>query len=225
MKSFALGDGELTKISEFHFGARLNGDINFKNHHLNTIIATNWTKTQTTEVNSDEWFVKSSNGSINMRQYKHIAINATNAPGGNVFLSLDTQPAANEIHQYKRYADNSHIDQELYDDEREKAASERDFFIFFTTKKTSNITLPTNSGIVDRYNWESYFGPFAGRAFIYGLDGTPHINKADFTTLQLVDGVGPVCAEKILNKRPFSNIEDAEQKTNIKRRILEQFKY
>ncbi|CAG8652689.1 7649_t:CDS:2, partial [Paraglomus brasilianum] len=36
-----------------------------------------------------------------------------------------------------------------------------------------------------------YFGPFAGRAFIYVVEGALNINKASFATLQLVNGVGP----------------------------------
>ena len=67
--------------------------------------------------------------------------------------------------------------------------------------------------------------PFAGRTFVYGVKRFSNINKASFAVLQLVDGVGPVAANKILKKRPFLSIEDAEQKTDIKRRILEQYRY
>ena len=98
--------------------------------------------------------------------------------------------------------------------------------MFFTTQeKPCNIKLPVNSGIVDRENWENYFGPFAGRAFVYGVKCFPNINKTSFAVLQLVNGVGPATANKILTKRPFLSIEDAEQKTNIKRRILEKYQY
>ncbi|CAG8577445.1 9447_t:CDS:2, partial [Funneliformis mosseae] len=34
LKSRNLNDGELTSISRIHIGARLNGDFEFKNHHL-----------------------------------------------------------------------------------------------------------------------------------------------------------------------------------------------
>jgi len=223
-KSFAYEEDRPTKISEIHFGARLNGDIKFVNHRLDAAYAIDQTNTRTTKANSVKWIVDSSKEPINMRQHKHIAINAKSASAGDVFLSLDAQPPANEIHQYKHFTGDTNINQKEYNEEREKSASDSDFFILFTTQDTrDNIMLPVNSGIVDQKNWDGYFGPFAGRAFIYGAKDVPNINKADFTTLQLVDGVGDASARKILAKRPFSSIEDAERKTKIKRRILEQF--
>ncbi|RUS29163.1 hypothetical protein BC938DRAFT_480973 [Jimgerdemannia flammicorona] len=225
MKSLALEEGQLTKISEMNFGARLNGDINFVNHHLSVACAVNQTDTRTTEANSVEWIVNSLKESINMRQHRHIVINAKSATASDAFLSLDAQPPTNENHQYKFFTD-ANISNDLYNRERNIAASNRDFFIFFTTQKTpDNIKLPPNSGIVDQKNWNDYFGPFAGRAFVYGLMGAPNINTADFTTLQLVDGVGPATARKIMVKRKFSSIEDAEEKTKLRRVILEQFQY
>ena len=225
IKSLVLEEGRLTKISEMHFGARLNGDISFVNHHLDVAYAANQINTRTTNQNSVEWIIDSTKEPINIRQHGHIIINATSAPAGDAFLSLDTQPPANEIHQYKFYSGHSNIDQEDFENERKKAASKKDFFILFTTQeKPCDINLLANSGIVDRKNWESYFGPFAGRAFVY-TKGRPNINKAGFTALQMVDGVGPVTARKILASRPYSNIEDAERKTGIKKMFLEKYQY
>jgi len=102
-------------------------------------------------------------------------------------LCLDTQPPANEVHQYKYTSRNAGIGQHDYSLEHNKAASPQDFFILFTTnERRSDIALPRNPGIVDAQIWSEYFGPFAGRAFI---DGLPNINEASLTTLQLVDGV------------------------------------
>ncbi|RUS26936.1 hypothetical protein BC938DRAFT_483914 [Jimgerdemannia flammicorona] len=225
MKSLVLNEGRLTKISEMHCGAHLNGDISFINHHLDVAYAVNQIDTCTTKENSFKWIIDSTKEPINIRQHGHIVINAKSAPAGDAFLSLDAQPPANEIHQYKFYNGRSNIDQEDYENEREKAASKKDFFILFTTQeKPCDINLSVNSGIVDRKNWESYFGPFAGRAFVY-TEGRPNINKANFTALQMVDGVGPKTARKILTKRPFSSIEDAEQKTDIRRIFLKKYQY
>lgn len=162
---------------------------------------------------------------IDIRQHRHIIINAKSASAGDAFLSLDARPPINEI-QYKLYTGDSDTNQKEYVAERQKSASRQDFFMFFTTqKKPCNIKLPVNSGIVDRKNWDDYFGPFAGRAFVYGVKRFPNINKASFMVLQLVNGVGPVTAKKILEKRPFLNLDDATQKTNIKRRILETYRF
>ncbi|RUS16230.1 hypothetical protein BC937DRAFT_91470 [Endogone sp. FLAS-F59071] len=112
------------------------------------------------------------------------------AESGNTVLSLDTSPPANEIQQYKLFTN--------------------------STEKECKIKLSNNSGIVDRSNWRKYFGPFFGRAFAYGVEDTLNINKSSFTTLQLVNGVGP---------RPYLNVEDAITKTGLPRFSLEQYKY
>src|SRR5206468_10543098 len=132
-------------------------------------------------------------------------------------LSLDTPDHANEVHQYKLYT-LSKLTQEGFLKERTMCASSRDFFILFNTQEQPcDIQLPANSGIVDKNNWGDYFGPYAGRAFIYGVEGIPNINTANYSILQLIDGVGAGTAAKILAKRPFLDMEDAEQKTGIKR--------
>ncbi|RUS14132.1 hypothetical protein BC937DRAFT_94287 [Endogone sp. FLAS-F59071] len=196
IKSFAQEDGKLTKISNIHYGARLEGDIIFVNHHLDVIASMNQIKTNTSKENSVNWIVKlNEENSINMREYKHVAINAKSAESGDTVLSLDTSPPANEIQQYKLFT-NSTVQQKNFDEELKKAASDKDFFILFTTQeKECKIKLSNNSGIVDRSNWLKYFGPFSGRAFAYGVEDTLNINKSSFTTLQLVNGVGPTIFE------------------------------
>jgi len=59
------------------------------------------------------------------------------------------------------------LEQETYDVERNKSAGPDDFFILYTTTETpDDLALPDRSGLVDESCWMSYFGPFAGRAFI-----------------------------------------------------------
>ena len=55
--SRALKDNHATKISDIHHGARLNGEINFVNHHISSVVASVQTVTATTDANRIEWFV------------------------------------------------------------------------------------------------------------------------------------------------------------------------
>ncbi|CAI2182814.1 14937_t:CDS:2 [Funneliformis geosporum] len=145
--------------------------------------------------------VQCEHDTIEFRACENIIINKTSAPYGDSFLALDTKPPRNE------------------------ATSEEDFFILFTTQKAENINLSPYSGIVDGTCWEAYYGPFAGRAFIYNIDGPLDINTATRSTLQLVDGIGPALADCIMRKRPFQDILDAHKRTSVPEVCLKKFKF
>jgi hypothetical protein len=183
----------------------LNGNISFENHHLSPIVASNQTPSSTTNTNRAEWFVCSSGGRINIREHKHIVLNARNTGAGDAFLSLDTKPPVNEVHQYTQ---STSLGQGKYKEERDKAASNADFFILFTTESgLDRIDLPKNCGIVCGDNWKEYFGPFAGRASLYRN--------------AIVDEVRDESAYKDFQKRSSFSIEDAEEKMETKKRRKE----
>ena len=124
---------------------------------------------------------------------------------------------------------NTKVTKPMYLQEREKAASVQDFFLAFTTqKKVPTFKLPDKSGIVDRSNWDNYFGPFAGRAYFY-CDETPiNINTANTTRLQMIPGITYDTATAICQKRPFSSIEDVQTRLEgrkLRKTALEKFKY
>jgi hypothetical protein len=96
LKSLVLKDNYPTNISEIHRGARLNGNISFKNHHLSPIVASNQTPSSTTNANRAEWFVYSSEGRINIREHKHIVLNARNAGAGDALISLSGYKPASQ---------------------------------------------------------------------------------------------------------------------------------
>jgi hypothetical protein len=151
IKSAVIEEFELTSISEVHAGARLNGDVQFKNYNLQLEIAEHHADTKSTANKC-------------VRHFRHCIINAPASPYGVSFLSLD-QPGIkklNEVHQFN--LQKKAVSLKEYQEEREKAASEDDFFILFTTANC-NIEIPKMSGIVDRKAFTNYFGPFAGRAF------------------------------------------------------------
>ncbi|RHZ69343.1 hypothetical protein Glove_284g6 [Diversispora epigaea] len=225
LKSRMLNEGEITSISEIYHGANLNGDICFKNHHLQLDTASQQVDTRSTINNSEQWYIKCEHDTIDVRKCMHCIINEVSAPHGDVFLGLDIPGGANEIHQYKLLNINSTFTQKNYNDERKKSASKDDYFILITTKDNLNIELPYNSGIVYKQNWNTYFGPFAGRAFIFAVESPLDINTVGCTQLELVSQVGKIRAEQIITKRPFHNIQDAMNKTGIPEKILKRFKY
>ncbi|CAG8520800.1 247_t:CDS:2 [Ambispora leptoticha] len=134
IKSAVIEEDELITISDVHAGARLNGDIQFKNHNLRLEIAKHHTDTKSKSLTASEW---------------------------NVDCYQPGTKSPNEIHQFKLRK--KAVSKKEYQEDREKSASENDFFILFTTANC-NIEIPKRSGIVDRNAFTNYFGPFAGRA-------------------------------------------------------------
>ncbi|CAG8691070.1 16884_t:CDS:2, partial [Racocetra fulgida] len=89
IKSAVIEEDELTTISEVHAGARLNGDIQFKNHNLQLEVAKRHTDTRSKTLTGNEWDVDCYNSTVDVRQFKHCIINAPASPYGDSFLSLD----------------------------------------------------------------------------------------------------------------------------------------
>ena len=200
-----IEENELTTISEVHAGACLNGDIQFKNHILQLKVAKHRTDTRSKTLTAKEWNVDCYNSTVDVRQFKHCIINAPASPYGDSFLSLD-QPGTespNEIHQFKLRK--KAVSKKEYQEEREKSASENDFFILFTTANC-NIEIPKRSGIVDRNAFTNYFGPFAGRAYRSTMANSYIYNK--------VKNIHTVSLGQIYNMNQISK-EQVNTKTKI----------
>ncbi|CAB5162682.1 unnamed protein product [Rhizophagus irregularis] len=163
IKSAVIEENESTSISEVHAGARLNGDIQFKNHNLQLEVAKHHTDTRSKTLIASEWNVDCYNSTVDIRKFKHCIINPV-SPYGDSFLSLDQlgTESLNEIHQFKLRK--KAVSKKEYQEKHEKFASENDFFILFTTANC-NIEISKRSGIVDRNAFTNYFGPFAERAY------------------------------------------------------------
>ncbi|GJJ77568.1 hypothetical protein EMPS_09927 [Entomortierella parvispora] len=226
LKSRVLEDNKPTSISTIHAGARLNGDIRFTNHHLHLAIASHQVPTKSASYPRIMPTVRCENVNVNIRKGDHCIINAPSAPFGDSFTGLDTKPFCNEVHQCKLVADGGKID---YFAERGKAASDNDFFMLFTVTTLPNFALPSLSGIVDGSTWEDYFGPFAGRAFIFATIGALNINSAPRKELMRMESVGSAKADIIIQertKRPFEDIEDANKRLRgVSKRLLATFSY
>jgi hypothetical protein len=59
------------------------------------------------------------------------------------------------------------LTQATYEAERKKSAGPDDIFMLYTKTEIPNgCALPDRSGLVDASCWDSYFGPFSGRAYM-----------------------------------------------------------
>ncbi|KAK3821633.1 MAG: hypothetical protein J3Q66DRAFT_154461 [Benniella sp.] len=250
LKSKVLREGERTKISVIHAGARLRGNIEFENRHLALERSCQRVDTKSTEHSKMlSPRIRCSNADVDVRQGTHCIINAPSASSGDSFLGLSVPHGEDflglsvphgedflglkapssfctEVHQCKLVnSDNDRID---FQAEREKAACCDDFFILFTTQSRLDVELPPLSGIVDKSNWEQYFGPFAGRAFVYATVGPLDINQANRSDLKRMAGVGEAKADKIIEergKRPFDSYEDAIHRLRgVGKTVLKRFK-
>ncbi|KAF0465052.1 putative crinkler family protein [Gigaspora margarita] len=205
IKSAVIEEDEPTSISEVHAGARLNGDIQFKNHNLQLEVAKHHTDTRSKTLTASGWNIVCYNSTVDVRKFKHCIINAPASPYGDFFLSLD-QPdteSPNEIHQFKLRK--KAVSKKEYQEEREKSASENDFFILFTTANC-NIEIPKKSGIVDRNAFTNYFGPFAGRAYRSAM-ANPSIYNNKVKNIHTVS-LGQIC-----------NVNQSKERVNAKTKI------
>ncbi|KAG0351792.1 hypothetical protein BGX24_007764, partial [Mortierella sp. AD032] len=163
---------------------------------------------------------------VDIRNGEHCVINAPSAPYGDSFVGQDTQPLRTEVHQCKLITDGGRID---YKAERSKAASDRDFFMLFTSQDCPDVELPSLSGIVDRSNWAHYFGPYAGRAFTFATAGALDINLAPRKYLKGIKGVNNWKADLIVQERTnrkFDSYEDATQRLRgVGATVLKRFKF
>ncbi|CAG8456509.1 1378_t:CDS:10 [Funneliformis caledonium] len=110
LKSRNLNDGELTSISSIHIGARLNGDFEFKNHHLELECAVHQEETNSSNYGKDKKEIMCEDKTLDVRECKYCVINGASAPYGDTLLGLDVNlklGKPNEVHQYKRWKVNS----------------------------------------------------------------------------------------------------------------------
>ncbi|KAG0287648.1 hypothetical protein BGZ97_007036, partial [Linnemannia gamsii] len=225
LKSRVLEDGKRTTVSVIHTGARLNGDISFKNHHPKLAISSQHVDTKSPSHGRFST-VRCEHEELSVRTGKHCIINAPSAPFGDSFTGLDARRFCTEVHQCKLTTDRREID---YQAERRKAASDKDFFMLFTTVDRLDVELPPLSGIVDKSNWQLYFGPFAGRAFVFATTGALDINLATRKDLKRMRGVDDKKADLIIQERArrrFDSCEDATQRLcGVGETVLQRFKF
>ena len=173
IKSHVFDDGESVTIEDVHQGAFMHPttkSTRFSNRHLTDDVAIHQIPTKTSPSLECSWVIKTRNsGEINIRDHKYIVLNAAGAPAGDAVLSLDSSIPRTESQQCK----NLQKGFPDLDREREKAASPEDVFTLFCTGSIPRLrdddayTVPPGNVLVAMDNWGDYFGPYAGRFYVY----------------------------------------------------------
>ena len=148
-------------------------------------------------------------GEVNVNNCDHFVLNVASARSADGFCGLKdvNGKILQERHQNKHIK--SDVSAQLFEQERQKAARDTDFFILFTTH-TPNISsgdLTLRTGLVSKENFDAYFGPFAARAFRnYKVD----INFVKRSQLEAISGIGATIADRILKERNNKKFADRE---------------
>ena len=151
-----------------------------------------------------------------------IVVNGSSAPAGDVFgvceEHLDDNSTRKVVFAYDAKHRKGKRSLKDYIIEKEKACSDRDLFIEFSTsnKKFTEDELPDRCGFVGLENYVDYFGPFAGRVF-FSLDKpTPAINTCSQRELEIIPGVSKRMAELIINER---EVHKFQSKSDFETRV------
>ena len=181
LRSLGFGDGEEVPLDVLHSGCKLRDDQKTMvvNRHLDFAKAACQYETKSTDKEWSAEEVKTKNkGTLNAdAQLSHVILNGASAPFGDFFFSIEipTQRAPNgrgglgetvrEVGQCKLVR--AKLSEGMYEAEREKSAGPGDIFMLYTQSETpKDCALPDRSGLVDASCWDSYFGPFSGRAYL-----------------------------------------------------------
>eukprot|EP00644_Phytophthora_capsici_P006777 jgi/Phyca11/561911/estExt2_Genewise1.C_PHYCAscaffold_80222 len=150
---------------------------------------------------------------------------AAGSSSGDSFLCVEDVEKGffHEVHQYKRVQADFFV--ESFNKEKEKAAGPDDIFVLYCTAEVQvDISTLENCAVVDNTCWKEYYGPFAARAYFVNTVPPPCLNGSPASKLLLVPGVGKARARAIAEKRPFSDYEDAHEKTKVPLEVLKRCK-
>jgi hypothetical protein len=183
IKSYAFDNNIKVTAGDLHRGSAMHPEtakISFTNHHLIDVVSKYKIETTRTEsYNEKEWMITTDfaetvpTQTIDLREHKHIVLNGNNASAADAFLSLDSTPACNEVHQYKNVKDGNKV---KFNEERKKAAGDNDIFCLFCTSNIPSLlpqNVPYGSVVVTEKYWKNYFGPYAARTLIYARKTKP----------------------------------------------------
>ncbi len=230
VRSRCYEDKCLVEWSRFHSGAIFSKgcNIDFENRHLSLSRAAAQFGTASSYIG----VIKLQNGSDSNRDslLDTVILNCPGAPSGDsmVVLKLCDGKICTEAHQSKRL-DASSLNTDAVLKERKKAADGTDFFVLFCSGNVTGALdqLPERTAVIDANCFEQYFGPFAGRAFIYKHVGPLDVNAASVFQLQQCVGIARVTAKQIIetrNERQFSDADDFKSRVRyFSDAIMEQF--
>jgi hypothetical protein len=188
LRSLGFGDGEEVPLELLHSGCKLRDDRETMvvNRYLDFAEAVHQYRTDSMakkhpaprNARSAEEVDTRHSGTLNAdAQLSHVILNGPSAAVGDFFLSIEIPDqrapgrkaslgeTVREVGQCKLIRDT--LTQAKYNAERKKSAGPDDIFILYTQTGISNdCALPDRSGLVDASCWDSYFGPFSGRAYM-----------------------------------------------------------
>jgi hypothetical protein len=185
LRSLGFGNRQEVPLEFLHSGCKLRDDRRtiVVNRHLTFAEALHQYRTDSMakkhKARTAEEVDSVHSGTLNAEaQLSHVILNGQSAGAGDFFLSIEipTQRDPNrrrlpdeivcEVGQCKLIREKK-LTQNTYDAERNKSAGPDDIFILYTSTNVSDgFVLPDRSGLVDESCWDSYFGPFTGRAYI-----------------------------------------------------------
>ncbi|GBC05018.1 hypothetical protein RclHR1_00060031 [Rhizophagus clarus] len=233
IKSHIFEKNKQIKLEKIHAGAKHNfGTAAINNIPLEKTVHRENTKSQDYSVNK-KLICKSHDDygdrkEIDLDNVSACIINGTSSSYGNSFCPIhfidSSQQLHIESHQCK-YLKSNTVNQEMFDEEYRKTTSSDDVFILYTRGFSNIKNLPPLSAIVDLDCWNSYFGPFAGRAFMLTHNEPLNANDAKFFELTSVNRISEKCGRILMSKRPFKDLEDCHQKTKIPRNILNNLQF
>lgn len=176
IKSQVFEDQSCVTLGNLHKGAFMTDEtkaICIRNHHLRDDVVIHWTMSKTTSSNHHQWFINTDNsGDIDLRWHKHIIRNAAGASAADAILSLQSEPVRTECLQFK----NTKEGRLNFHGERTKAAGPDDIFALFCTSSISRLrvnstyNVPPGTVLVVKENWQNYFGPYAGRSYLFAKE-------------------------------------------------------
>jgi hypothetical protein len=155
----------------------------------------------------------------------YVVINGKGASAGDFFCAMVTPSGGTvrEVTQAKyRERIGDLISAKDYDDEVMKAADPSDGFLLLTTGRCDLPAVASSRhGVVDANNYRDYFGLFASRVFLRA----PNINMSPRSYLEGVFMIGPKKAALIVEKRPYSSLQDCANKTGIPINTINHFEW
>lgn len=176
IKSHVFEDQSFVTLGNLHSGAFMTDDtksVCIRNHHLQDDVAIHQTMSQTTSSNQHQWLINTDNsGNIDLRWHRHIVRNASGAPAADAIVSLQSNPVRTECLQFK----NTKEGRLNFQRERMKAAGSDDIFALFCTSSIPSLRtngtyhVPSGTVLVVKENWQNYFGPYAGRSYLFAKE-------------------------------------------------------
>ena len=165
---------------------------------------------------------------VDLTKCDSIIQNGASANSGDAFcfLRLENQSTLREIHQFKLVSEPK-LSAAVMLEERGKAANPDDIFLIYSTFDNVDLdSIPPRTGVVVKSNFSEYFGPFASRAIYLSHRTLPNANTSTRTQLLLLEGIGSVYADRIIEarfSRPFLDVDDLHGRTGIPKKSLNCF--